>query len=739
MSKSEEEKYIQSLYSDLLASCPRKLNDEDKSLVDKAFNLAKDAHKGIKRKSGEPYILHPISVAIIAAQEIGLGPTSIACALIHDVVEDSDYTHDDIKHIFGDKIAVIIQGLTKISDVFDKESSLQIENFKKILLALSDDVRVILIKLADRLHNMRTLEAMPLNKQLKIAGETIYLYAPLAHRLGLHTIKTELENLSIKYRHPKDYEEISKKIQGNRKKRQNEINKFFLPIIQKLENNNFEFDISGRPKSIYSTWQKMQKKNISFEEVYDLLAVRIVFKSDSIEKERVQCWQIYSLITEEYMPKPERIRDWISTPKPNGYEALHVTVMGPEGKWVEVQIRSERMNEIAERGFAAHWKYKGESYQENEYDKWIKKIRETLEDSNSEALEFFNNFKLNIFSSEIMVFTPKGKLINLPKGAIALDFAYEIHSEIGAKAIGAKVNHKLVPLSYVLSSGDQIEIITSSKNRIQREWFDTVITAKARSSIIKGIKFETKNRKEKGRKLLEEKLKECKLSPSARVFRKILPAYKVKSKDELYSKIGSGFIDLSDLKKIIKKNTRNKLIKYWGVQVKKNQRKVPIKADTKRKINYKRQFVISDYEGDENTNYKIAKCCNPIPGDAVVGYKSPEQENVIIHKASCTEAIKLMASDGNHMLSVKWKSHQILSFLSELKIDGIDRMGVINDITNIISEVLSVNMRKIHIETHDGIFEGFIELYVHSVADLNNLIMNIGKIKGVNLVKRVKK
>ena len=738
MSKSEEDKYIQSLFDDLLSNCSRKLNDKDKALITKAFNLANEAHKGIRRKSGEPYIVHPIAVAKIASSEIGLGPTSVACALIHDVVEDSDYSIDDIKYLFGEKIAIIIDGLTKISDVFDKELSLQIKNFRKILLTLSDDVRVILIKLADRLHNMRTLESMPLNKQLKVAGETIYIYAPLAHRLGLYAIKTELEDLSIKFRQPEAYKDITSKIKGNIIKRQLEINRFSLPIINKLELHNIDFDISGRPKSTYSIWKKMQKKNISFEEVYDLMAIRIVFKSDNKENEKTQCWKIYSLITEIYTPKPERIRDWISSPKPNGYEALHVTVMGPMGKWVEVQIRSERMNEIAERGFAAHWKYKGDDSQESEFDKWIKKIREMLESQNSDAIEFFDEFKMNIFSAEIMVFTPKGKIINLPNNATALDFAYEIHTEIGNKAIGAKVNHKLVPLNFVLSSGDQIEIITSNKKRIQREWQDYVITAKARSCIVKGIKAETKNRIEKGRKILGEKLKEYKIKPSARVFRKILPAYKVNSKDELYSKIGSGLIELNNLKKIIKKNTRNKFIKYWSLQVSKSQVNKPDNAvKPKSKINYKKKFVIDEVEDENKANYKIAKCCSPIPGDTVVGYKNILEDTIIIHKANCPEAIKLMSSDGNHVFSVNWKSHKIMSFLSKLKIDGIDRIGVIKDITKITSEILSVNIRMIHIETHDGIFEGSIELYVHSVSDLNILMMNLGKVKGVNIVKRI--
>ncbi|MGM0409108.1 MAG: RelA/SpoT family protein, partial [Bacteroidota bacterium] len=453
----DEDAHIESLYKDLIASCSKHVKVKDTELIRRAFDLAKESHKGIKRKSGEPYIIHPIAVAKIVTSEIGLGAISIASALLHDVVEDTDYTLEDIQHLFGDKIASIIDGLTKIAGVFDNRSSLQAENFRKMLLTMSDDVRVILIKLADRLHNMRTLDSMPPNKQLKIAGETIYLYAPLAHRLGLYAIKTELEDLSLKYRHPKVYLEIATKIKDSEKKRQQEINRFALPIIEKLEKNNIDFDINGRPKSIFSIWNKMQSKNIPFEEVYDLMAIRIIFKSLNRETEKAQCWQIYSLITDIYTPKPDRIRDWISSPKANGYEALHITVMGPGGKWVEVQIRSERMDEIAERGFAAHWKYKGESSHESELDKWIKRIRNMLENPKSDALEFLDEFKMNLFASEIMAFTPKGDLITLPKYSTALDFAYEIHTEIGNKAIGAKINHKLVPLNYILSSGDQVE------------------------------------------------------------------------------------------------------------------------------------------------------------------------------------------------------------------------------------------------------------------------------------------
>ncbi len=737
----DEDTHAESLYNDLIASCSKHVKVNDIELIRRAFDLAKDSHKGVKRKSGEPYIVHPLAVAKIVTSEIGLGAISIACALLHDVVEDTDYTLDDIRHLFGDKIASIIDGLTKIAGVFDNRSSLQAENFRKMLLTMSDDVRVILIKLADRLHNMRTLDSMSPNKQLKIAGETVYLYAPLAHRLGLYAIKTELEDLSLKYRHPKVYSEIVAKIKDNEKKRQQEINRFALPIIEKLGNHNIEFDINGRPKSIFSIWNKMQSKNIPFEEVYDLMAIRIVFKSLTRETEKAQCWQIYSLITDIYTPKPDRIRDWISSPKANGYEALHITVMGPSGKWVEVQIRSERMDEIAERGFAAHWKYKGDKNHESELDKWIKRIREMLEDPKSDALEFIDEFKMNLFASEIMAFTPKGDLVTLPKYSTALDFAYEIHTDIGNKAIGAKINHKLVPLNYILSSGDQVEIITSNKLRIQKEWLAHVKTAKAKSSINNALKAETKNRIDIGKKTLETKLKELNIHPSSRVFRKILPEYEVKNKDELYSKIGSGIIKLDDLKKILKKNTKNKFVRYWGLQIAKttssSKKTTNAKAPKqKEKFNYKNPVIIHDDTDLEENKYKIAKCCNPIPGDDVIGYKNPKEEHIVIHKAKCPNAIKLMSSQGNYIVKVKWTSQKFLSSLAKLTLNGIDRIGIASDITTEISEELDVNIRKIFIETHDGIFEGEIELYVHSVKDLNNLIMNISKIKGVESVKR---
>jgi len=740
LTKTEED-LILAHFEDLMNHCSRFESKMDQRMVRKAFKFANEAHKGTRRRSGEPYILHPIAVAKIVTYEMGLGPKSVVSALIHDVVEDTDYSIDDIENQFGKKVANIIDGLTKISDVFDSQSSLQAENFRKMLLTLSDDVRVILIKLADRLHNMRTLDSLPPNKQIKVSGETVYLYAPLAHRLGLYAIKTELEDLSLKYRYPKIYQDLVTKVKDNEKKRQTMINTFALPIIIKLENAGFHFDISGRPKSIYSIWNKMQLKDIPFEEVYDLLAIRIVFEPLPDIPEKTQCWTIYSQITDTYMPKPDRIRDWISTPKANGYEALHVTVMGPSGDWVEVQIRSKRMDEIAERGFAAHWQYKhtggGGS---SELDKWLKKIRELLENPNSNALEFLDDFKLNLFSSEILVFTPKGKIISLPKDSTALDFAYEIHSEIGNKAIGAKINHKLVPLNHKLNSGDQIEILTSDIQKVQTEWFNNVITAKAKSAIKSSIKADTKNRIEIGKKMLEDKLKEYNLKPSSRIFKKLLPEYEVISKDELYSKIGSGIITLEDLKKILKKNTQNKWIRYWGLQfgfvsrtVKETPRPPTKVPTTGKNPDY---YIIRENPDEADKDYLLARCCNPIPGDNVIGYRD-QDNSIVIHKANCQNALKLISREGNRIIPANWTTHKILSYLVRISIGGVDKFGIYNNITTVISKELAVNMRNINLASHDGIFDGTIDIYVHNTADLNNLIMNLSKIKGVESVNRM--
>jgi len=736
-----EEIQVRREFNDLLDTCTRCNKRGDKALIRKAFKIAYNAHKGALRMSGEPYILHPIAVAKIVTQEMGLGVKAIVSSLLHDVVEDTEFTLEDIENHFGPKIASIIDGLTKISGVFDKNSSLQAENFRKMLLTLSEDVRVILIKLADRLHNMRTLGSLPVAKQMKISAETLYLYAPLAHRMGFYSIKNELEDLSLKHRYPKIFQELSDKIKSQEKSHQEFIEEFSRPIKEQLEHNGISYDISGRYKSIYSIWHKMQSKNIPFEEVYDLMAIRIVFDPLAGIPEKTQCWNIYSMITDIYMPKPERIRDWVSTPKANGYEALHATVMGPKGSWVEVQIRSRRMDDIAERGFAAHWKYKTDSSHESELDKWLKRIRELLSNTNSDALEFLDDFKLNLFASEIFIFTPKGDTKTLPVNSTVLDFAYEIHTEIGHKAIGAKVNHKLVSLNHVLKSGDQVEIITSDTYRSRLEWLDDVKTIKAKTAIKDALKSDNKNRIEKGKKLLEEKLSELKLRPNARIIQKLLPAYDVSNKDEFYSKVGTGIIQLEDLEQVLKRNTKSKWVNYWSLQLGKaslmGKKAVTVNHSTP-KTSFKTPILLRENIHDATTDYATAQCCNPIPGDNVIGFCELEnQENITIHQAKCPTAIRLLSSHSELLVPVKWTTHKLLSFLVKVAINGYDRFGMYNDITTVISKELNVNIRSINLSSHDGIWEGTIDLYVHDAKDLNNLLMSLSKIKGVDAVKRV--
>jgi len=728
-----EEQTVNNLIEKLIENCSYCKSAKDEKLIRKAFKMANEAHRGTRRKSGEPYIIHPLEVAFIVSEEIGLGVTSTVSAILHDVVEDTELTIENIENSFGKKIASIVDGLTKISGVFDKESnSLQAENFRKMLLTLSDDVRVIFIKLADRLHNMRTLGSLPRNKQIKIAGETIYLYAPLAHRLGLYRVKSELEDLSLKYRYPEVYNEISEKILLTEERRLHLINHFSLPIIDTLENSGFKFNISGRPKSIYSVWQKMHQKNVSFEEIYDLFAIRIVFTPKEEIAEKTQCWNIYSIITDIYPPKPERIRDWVSTPKANGYEALHTTVMGPNGKWMEVQIRSSRMDEIAERGFAAHWKYKDKTSPESELDKWIKRIRETLETPSGDALEFLDDFKLNLFSSEIMVFTPKGHIITLPKNSTALDFAYEIHTEIGNKSIGAKVNHRLVPLSHTLSSGDQVEILSSDVQKPTMEWYQFVTTVKAKTAIKNALKAETKNRTEVGKLILIDKLKVLNLTPSSRILKKLVPAYDSTHKDELYSKIGSGIISLDNLKEVLSKNTKNKWVRVWDLSV----GRVTKKMESKEEYDSRGTMILREMVGNEASTYNLAKCCSPIPGDEVVAVRQ-EDGTVLVHRTDCNIAVKIMSSQGDKLVAAKWTQHKVLSYLARIQLNGWDRFGVYNTITNTITKELNISMRTINLHGHDGIFNGTIDLYVHNTNDLNNLILNLMKLRGVEAVHRV--
>ncbi len=730
LSEIEEKKLIRKEFETLIGLCPRCQTENGLKLVNKAFELAREAHKGVRRKSGEPYILHPLAVARIVAEEIGLGSTGVAAALLHDVIEDTDYTYEDLEGIFGKKVASIVDGLTKLSGVFDKNQSAQAENFRKLLLTMVEDVRVIIIKLADRLHNMRTLGSMPEHKRLKIAGETLFMYAPLAHRLGLYSLKTELEDLSLKYEHPGVYQDIVDKIESKELKNRDVLGKFIGTISESLSKAGIEFDIKARPKSVYSIWNKMQKKNIPVDEIYDVLAIRIVFKQNSFSPEKAQCWNIYSLITDIYRPKPDRLRDWVSTPKANGYEALHATVMGTDGKWVEIQIRSERMNEIAERGFAAHYKYKGVQDKESELDNWLQRIRDLLENPSSDSMEFLDDFKLNLFASEIMVFTPKGDVKVMPKGATALDFAFEIHTKLGYKCIGAKVNYKLVPISYELKSGDQVEVLTSEKQNPKFDWVKVVTTAKAKKAIKDVFKKERKEIISNGEKLVEEALNKKKLTTNNRILNKLLRFHKIERKEELYFKVGSEKITLDNLDKILSEKSSNKLIKYWRLQFGGGRKE---KNQETPKVDKRKPLILSDDSG--NDNYIIASCCNPIPGDDVVGYVD-DDEKVILHSRKCPVAIKLMSSQGNQIVSAEWTTHKLLSFLAIINLTGIDQIGIVSKITKVISEDQNVNMRSIHIESHDGIFDGTINLYIHNVEDLNNLIYNIMKIKGVHGVTR---
>ncbi len=730
LSEIEEKKLIRKEFETLIGLCPRCQTENGLKLVNKAFELAREAHKGVRRKSGEPYILHPLAVARIVAEEIGLGSTGVAAALLHDVIEDTDYTYEDLEGIFGKKVASIVDGLTKLSGVFDKKQSAQAENFRKLLLTMVEDVRVIIIKLADRLHNMRTLGSMPEHKRLKIAGETLFMYAPLAHRLGLYSLKTELEDLSLKYEHPSVYQDIVDKIESKELKNRDVLGKFIGTISESLSKAGIEFDIKARPKSVYSIWNKMQKKNIPVDEIYDVLAIRIVFKQNAFSPEKAQCWNIYSLITDIYRPKPDRLRDWVSTPKANGYEALHATVMGTDGKWVEIQIRSERMNEIAERGFAAHYKYKGVQDKESELDNWLRRIRDLLENPSSDSMEFLDDFKLNLFASEIMVFTPKGDVKVMPKGATALDFAFEIHTKLGYKCIGAKVNYKLVPISYELKSGDQVEVLTSEKQNPKFDWIKVVTTAKAKKAIKDVFKKERKEIISIGEKLVEEALNKKKLTTNNRILNKLLRFHKIERKEELYFKIGSEKITLDNLDKILSEKSSNKLIKYWRLQFGGGKKEKNLETP---KVDKRKPLILSDDSG--NDNYIIASCCNPIPGDDVVGYID-DDEKVILHSRKCPVAIKLMSSQGNQIVSAEWTTHKLLSFLAIINLTGIDQIGIVSKITKVISDDQNVNMRSIHIESHDGIFDGTINLYIHNVEDLNNLIYNIMKIKGVHGVTR---
>lgn len=723
-----EKKEILKRYRALLRACKPTLQRGDKKEIRKAFDMALESHKNMRRKSGEPYIYHPIAVAQIAAEEIGLGTTSIVCALLHDVVEDTDITLEDIEREFGKKTAKIIDGLTKISGVFDYNSSLQAENFRKMLLTLADDVRVILIKLADRLHNMRTMDFMPRQKQLKIASETIYLYAPLAHRLGLYAIKSELEDLSMKYLEPDTYKYIATQLNEKKAERNLFIKRFVEPINEILAEQGLVADIFGRPKSIHSIWNKMKKKNIPFEEVYDLFAIRIILDSPP-EHEKADCWKAYSIVTDLYRPNPDRLRDWVSSPKGNGYESLHTTVMGPKGQWVEVQIRTQRMNEIAEKGFAAHWKYK-ESSNDNGLDQWILKVREMLNNPEANALDFLDDFKMNLFSDEIFIFTPKGALLQLPLGATALDFAFEIHTDVGAKCIGAKVNHKLVPLSHKLQNGDQVEIITSGKQVPKEDWLNIVVTAKAKSKIKSSLKEEKRKIAEQGKEILERKLKSLKITYNTDNLNKLSYFFKLPSTQELFISIANGKIELKDLRDYLaaEKEIENRS----GTPEKNDHQQIEALLS---KVKGPESDILLIGEDLQKIDYNLAACCNPIPGDDVFGFVTVS-EGIKIHRTNCPNAAQLMANYGYRIVKAKWNRQKELTFLTGLHIIGIDDVGLINNITKVISNDFKVNMRSITVDTDNGIFDGSIMIYVNDKEHLDKLIENLLEVRGVTGVTR---
>lgn len=710
-------------------------------IITKAFLFAKEAHKGARRRSGEPYILHPISVARIVCGEIGLGSTSICAALLHDVVEDTDYTVDDLKVLFGDKIAQIVDGLTKISSgMFGDNVSAQAENFRKLLLTMSDDIRVILVKIADRLHNMRTLGSMAPAKQYKIAGETMYIYAPLAHRLGLFAIKTELEELSFRWENPEVYEDIKLKLQATHRLRTDVYEHFAEPVIDKLNELGFKYEIRAREKSIYSIWNKMQSKGVPFEEIYDIFAVRIIFENEPGIDEKKRCWDIYSVITDIYKLRPDRIRDWVSRPKANGYQALHLTVMGPDGQWIEIQIRSRRMDDIAEKGFAAHWKYKeGKIEEDTELDRWLKTIKEILESPSPNAMDFLDTIKLNLYSQEIFVFTPKGEIRTLAQGATALDFAYDLHSDIGDRCIGAKVNHKLVPLSEKLNSGDQVEVLTSKSQTPKPEWINLVTTAKARTKIEYALRRYRREVMKKGEELLNKILQETSIELTPAIIDKVIDYYQKPNKEELLFAIGNNDISLPQkAEKLLflkKQNSDNVFVRYMKQAlhvVKKSDKEKVEKIEEYEPINPKQTYVLE--EDSFIKNFKMPTCCNPIPGDKVFGYLGDDNK-VEVHSIHCPVGLKLKASQGDRIINLEWGSYTQFPFLTSITVTGIDRMGMLNDITKVITAG-SLNIKGLNIESNDGIFEGRIVVYVHDVNDLQTLCSRIAKIKGVEAVNR---
>ena len=728
LNEEQEKKLILREYRALLRSLKPKLKPGDKELIRHAFEMAAEAHKTMRRKSGEPYILHPLAVAQICVEEIGLGVRSTICALLHDTVEDTDITQEDVQREFGIEIARIVDGLTKISNVIDVNASQQAENFKKILLTLTDDPRVILIKLADRLHNMRTLESMKREKQLKISSETVYVYAPLAHRMGLYNIKTEMEDLAMKYLELDTYKEIARKLAETKRERTRYINEFIRPIKEKLDKGHYKFEIQGRPKSIHSIWNKMKKKGVSFEEVYDLFAIRIILDSPQ-EKEKQDCWSVYSMITDEYTPSPERLRDWLSNPKNNGYEALHTTVMGPQGKWVEVQIRTRRMNEIAEKGLAAHWKYKEDTSDESRFDKWFQQIREVLNTQDTDSVDFLQDFKMSFLAEDIYVYTPKGDVKMLPVGSTALDFAFSIHSAVGSQCIGAKVNHKLVPISHKLRSGDQVEIITSAKQKPNEDWLGFVVTAKARAKIKDALKEVKRGIAEEGKYSLQKKLEGLGAAFNQHNIDELTNFYKLNSSLDLFYDIAVKHIDLKELKEFTVLGDKIEMPKPVRPHVE-------IKGDAALSSLAKKDAELIIFgESSDKIMYTLANCCKPIPGDDVFGFVTTGK-GLTIHRTNCPNAAKLLANYGHRVVKTKWAKNKEISFLTGLKIIGLDDVGVIHKITNLISGEMKINISALTVEANEGIFHGNIKVFVHDKEELEHLVERLLKLSGIQSVDR---
>jgi GTP pyrophosphokinase len=726
LNEEQEKKLILREYRALLRALKSRIKPGDRRQIRTAFEMAAEAHKTMRRKSGEPYILHPLAVARICVEEIGLGVRSTICSLLHDTVEDTDITLDDVQREFGSEIAKIVDGLTKISNIVDVNASQQAENFRKILLTLTDDPRVILIKLADRLHNMRTMDSMKMEKQLKIASETIYVYSPLAHRMGLYNIKTELEDLAMKYLEQQTYKEIAKKLAETKRERTKFINEFIKPLKEKLEKSGFDFEIHGRPKSIHSIWNKMKKKGVSFEEVYDLFAIRIIVNSPP-DKEKEDCWKVYSMITDEYTPSPERLRDWLSNPKSNGYEALHTTVMGPQGKWVEVQIRTKRMNEIAEKGLAAHYKYKEGAQDESRFDKWFGQIREVITNNDVDSVDFLQDFKRSFLAEEIYIYTPKGDVKMLPIGATALDFAFAVHSEVGVKCIGAKVNHKLVPISHKLRSGDQVEIITSNKQKPSEDWLNFVVTAKARTRIKDALKEEKRAVAEEGKYTLQRKLEGMGASMSQHNVDELVNYYKLSAPLDLYYALAVKSMDLKELKEF----------KVFGdrLEAPKPVKVLEPKPEYNPALPKKDTELIIFGESSDRIVYNLANCCKPIPGDDVFGFVTTGK-GLTIHRTNCPNAAKLMANYGHRIVKTKWAKNKEISFLTGLRIIGMDDVGIVNKITSIISGELRINISAITIESKEGLFEGTIKLFVHDKEELEELVKRLKSLNGIHSVER---